>query len=69
VKGLPLRAYGERWRLFLMKGTEGLERCAGTPQRKIGANHLDDIVRRGDLLDCFCWNTGHRVDFSLVRIG
>ena len=69
MKRLALRTNVKRWGLFLVERAQRLEIRAGAPQRKIRANHLDDIVRRGDLLDCFCWNTGHRVDFSLVRIG
>src|ERR1700738_5044131 len=50
VEGLPLRADGKRRRLLLVERTERLEICAGAFERKIGADHLDDIARRGDLL-------------------
>src|SRR5438094_911375 len=39
-------------------------------ERKIGADHLDDIVRRSDLFDGFRWDSSHEMlDFSLVWFG
>jgi hypothetical protein len=40
----------ERRRFLLMKWTERFEICAGAFQWEIRANHLDDVVRRRDLL-------------------
>src|SRR5215470_737843 len=45
MKGLPLRADGERRRFFLMKRAERLETCTRPLQRKISSNHFHDIVR------------------------
>jgi len=53
MKRLTLRADMERRRFFLMKGTERFEICAGPFKRKIRSDHLDDIVRRRNLLYCF----------------
>src|SRR5213595_2180399 len=39
-------------------------------ERKIGADHLDDIVRRSNLFDGFRWDSSHEMlDFSLVWFG
>src|SRR6266566_5370340 len=39
-------------------------------QRKIGTDHLDDVVRGGNLFDGFGWDCSHEVlDFSLVWFG
>src|SRR5213596_1331419 len=39
-------------------------------ERKIGADHLYDIVRRSDLFDGFRWDSSHEMlDFSLVWFG
>src|SRR5436305_6279525 len=39
-------------------------------ERKIGADHLDDIVRRSDLFDGFRWDSSHEMlVFSLVWFG
>lgn len=51
MERLPLRAHMKRRRLFLMKGTERLEVRTRAFERKIRADHLNDIIRRGDLLD------------------
>ena len=50
MKGLTLRIDMKRRRFFLMKWTERLEICAGPFQRKIRANHLDDVVGGRHLL-------------------
>ena len=50
MKRLTLRIDMKRGRFFLMKRAEGLEICAGPFQRKIGANHLDDVVGGRHLL-------------------
>ena len=59
MKRLPLRTNCEGWRFFLMKWAERLESRAGAFEWKIGANHLNDIVRCGDLFDRLCWNGAH----------
>ena len=50
MKCLPGWAHNERRRLFLMKWAERLEIYSGTFQRKIRADHLDDVVGGRDLL-------------------
>ena len=50
MKRLTLRIDMKRRRFFLMKWTERLEICAGPFQRKIRANHLDDVVGGRHLL-------------------
>ena len=52
MKRLPLRADVKRRRLFLMKGAERLEVRTRAFEGKIRADHLDDVIRRGDLLNC-----------------
>jgi len=59
VKRLPLRADMKGRGLFLMERTERLEISAGALERKIRTNHLNDIIRCGDLFDCLCWNRAH----------
>ena len=59
MKRLPLRTNCKRWRFFLMKWAERLESRSGAFEWKIGANHLNDIVRCGDLFDRLCWNGAH----------
>lgn len=61
MKRLALRIDVKRRRLFLMERTERLEICARPFQRKIRADHLDDVVGPRDLLYGFCWN--HRLLF------
>ncbi len=56
MKCLALRIDVKRRRFLLMKWTERLEICAGPFQRKIRADHLDDVVGGGDLLYGFYWN-------------
>ena len=51
VKRLPLRADREGGRFFLMKRAERLEVRAGAFERKIRADHFDDVIRRRDLFD------------------
>ena len=75
VESLPLRTNVKRGRLFLVKGAKRLEIRTRAFQWKIGADHLDDVVRRGDLLDVLCWNLaqlifrsfGFRSDVKLTR--
>jgi len=50
MKCLALRIDVKRRRFLLMKWTERLEICAGPFQRKIRADHLDDVVGGRDLL-------------------
>ena len=52
VKCLSLRTDGKRRRLFLMKWTERLEIGARPFERKIRTDHLDNVIRGRDLLDC-----------------
>src|SRR6266478_3493423 len=60
----------KRWRFLLMKWAKCLEIRSRPFERKIGTNHLDDVVRRGNLLDGFGWDCSHEVfDFSLVWFG
>ena len=56
MKCLTLRIDVKRRRFLLMKGTKRLKICAGPFQRKIRADHLDDVVGGGDLLYGFYWN-------------
>src|SRR5438034_539726 len=50
-----------------MKRAKRLEICARSFERKIGTDHLDDVVRRRDLFDGFCWDCSYvTLDFSLV---
>src|SRR5438045_7732704 len=58
VKCLPLRANGEGRCFFLMERTERFEIGAGTFQREVRANYLNNVVCRCDLLDCLRRN-GH----------
>src|ERR1700737_3394929 len=50
MKRLTLRTDVKRRRFFLVKRTERLEISAGPFQRKIRADHLDDVVGGRDLL-------------------
>src|SRR5438067_5192458 len=53
-----------------MKWAKRLEIRSRSFERKIGADHLDDIVRRSNLFDCFRWDSSHEMlDFSLVWFG
>src|SRR5260370_40381356 len=50
-----------------MEWAKGLEICACPFERKIGTDHLDDVVRRRNLFDSFSWDCSHEtLDFSLV---
>src|SRR6266508_3724098 len=50
-----------------MEWAKGLEICARSFERKIGTDHLDDVVRRRDLFDGFSGDCSHEtLDFSLV---
>src|SRR6266516_6501895 len=70
VEGLSLRTHMERWRFLLMKWAKRPEIRSRSFERKIGADHLDDIVRRSDLFDGFRWDSSHEMlDFSLVWFG
>src|SRR5258708_36667400 len=51
VKSLSLRADMERRRFLLMKGAERLEIRTRAFEGKIRTYHLDDVIRRGDLLN------------------
>src|SRR5205823_2228473 len=53
-----------------MEWAKGLEICARSFERKIGTDHLDDVVRRRDLFDGFSWDCSHEtLDFLLVCFG
>src|SRR5216110_2857745 len=53
-----------------MKWAKRLKIRSRSFERKIGADHLDDIVRRSDLFDGFRWDSSHEMlDFSLVWFG
>src|SRR6266581_2691689 len=53
-----------------MKWAKRLEIRSRPFQREIGTDHLDDIIRRGNLFDGFGWDCSHEVfDFSLVWLG
>jgi hypothetical protein len=56
MKRLALRIDVKRRRFFLMERTERSEISAGPLQRKIRADHLDDVVGGRDLLYGFRWN-------------
>jgi hypothetical protein len=62
MKGLSARADHERRRFLLMKWAERLEICSCALERKIRADHFDNIVRGSNLLDRF------RRDRSHVRL-
>jgi len=51
VKGLPLWTHMERRGFLLMERAKRLEIGPRAFERKIRADHFDNIVRRGDLLD------------------
>jgi len=42
-----------------MKWAERLEICSGAFEWKIRADYFDDVVRGGDLLDCFRRDCSH----------
>src|SRR2546421_21499 len=52
MKGLPAWAHGERRSFLLVKRTKRFETCSCPLKWKIRANHLHDVVGRGDLLNC-----------------
>src|SRR6059036_251925 len=53
-----------------MKWAKRLKIRSRSFERKIGADHLDDIVRRSNLFDGFRWDRSHEMsDFSLVWFG
>src|SRR6266567_1446488 len=50
-----------------MKWAKRLEIRSRSFERKIGTDHLDDVIRSGNLFDGFGWDCSHKVlDFSLV---
>src|SRR3954468_22707613 len=51
MESLARWTHRKRRRLFLVKRAERLEGRAGALKREISANHLDDVVGSGDLLD------------------
>ncbi len=59
VKGLPARADHERGRFLLMKWAERLKICTRAFERKIRANHVDNIIRGSNLLDRFRRDRSH----------
>src|SRR5205085_4750099 len=64
MKRLTLRAHVKRGRFLLMERAERLEIGARAFERKVGTNHFDNIISRGDLLDCFWWNHVRRLFFA-----
>ena len=42
-----------------MKRAKRLEIRARPFERKVGTDHLDDVVRRRDLFDGFSWDCSH----------
>ena len=56
MKRLPLRTDVERGRFLLVKRAERFEVRARAFEREIRPDHVDDIVRGGDLLDGLRWN-------------
>src|SRR6266446_929341 len=70
VECLALRAHVKGRRFLLMEWAKGLEICSRSFERKIGTDHLDNVVRRRDLFDSFSWDCSHEtLDFSLVCFG
>ena len=65
MKRLSLRVDVKRRRFLLMKWTECLKIRPRALQWKIGADHFDDVVGGGNLLDCF-WRNHVVFYFSLV---
>jgi len=59
MKGLAARADHERRRFLLMKWAKRFEIYPGAFERKIRADHFNDIVRRSNLLDCFGRDRSH----------
>ena len=59
MERLPARAHHEGRRFFLMKRAERLEIRPRALQREIRADHFDDVVRGGDLLDCLRRDGSH----------
>ena len=51
MERLSLRADMERRGFLLVKWANRLEICPCAFERKVGADHFDDVVRGGDLLD------------------
>ena len=51
MERLSLRADMERRGFLLVKWANRLEICPSAFERKVGADHFDDVVRGGDLLD------------------
>ncbi len=59
MERLPARTHRERRRFLLMKGAERLVICARAFQRKIRADHFDNVIRGSDLLDCLRRDRSH----------
>ena len=53
MKCLPLRTNVERRRFFLVKRTERSKIRTSSFQREIGADHLHNVIRGGNLFDCW----------------
>jgi len=66
VERLPLRTDMERRRFLLMKWAERPEIRARAFNREIRPDHVDDVVRGGDLLDGLRWNC-HGPNGKLMR--
>ncbi len=63
MKGLPLRVDVKGGRLLLMEGAKRFEVGPRPFQWKVGTDYLDNVVGRGDLLDCLGWDDSHRKGF------
>src|SRR5438874_9238740 len=59
MKCLALRTNVKRWCFLLVKRAERLEVRSRTFDRKIGSDHLHDIIGGGDLFDCLRRNGSH----------
>ena|SRR6266404_3827773 len=59
VERLPARTHRERRRFLLMKGAERLEVRSRALERKIRADHFDNVIRGSDLLDCLRRDRSH----------
>ena len=56
---LPLRVNMERGALLAVERTQRDPACARALERKVRADHLDDVVGFGDALDGFFGKAGH----------
>src|SRR4051812_17017736 len=52
TENLPVWIDVEAGRFFFVKRAKGDKVCAGSFERQIGANYIDDVVGGADLLEC-----------------